>query len=134
MIRQVEDGMMVGGQLYPDRIAALGVALIVNNRPDHEEPGQPTSDEIAAAAHAAGIEYRHIPIAGGFSQAQVTEMADALAVGEGPILAFCKSGMRSIYLWALARAQLGADGDDLAAKALAAGYDLTPIRGYLTRG
>ena len=131
MIRQVDDSMMVGGQLYPERVAGLGVALIVNNRPDHEEPGQPTSAEIEAAAQAAGIDYRHIPVSGGFSQAQVSEMADALTAAEGPALAFCKSGMRSIYLWALARASLGEDADDLSAKALAAGYDLTPIRGYL---
>jgi uncharacterized protein (TIGR01244 family) len=134
MIRQVDDGMMVGGQLYPDRIAGLGVSLIVNNRPDDEEPGQPTSEEIEAAARAAGIAYRHIPISGGFSQAQVAEMADALSGADGPTLAFCKSGMRSIYLWALARARLGGDGDDLSAKALAAGYDLSPIRAYLTQG
>ena len=131
MIRQVDESMMVGGQLYPERIAGLGVALIVNNRPDHEEPGQPTSAEIEAAAKAAGIAYRHIPVSGGFSQAQVAEMADVLANAEGPALAFCKSGMRSIYLWALARARLGSDPDDLSAKALAAGYDLSPIRAYL---
>jgi uncharacterized protein (TIGR01244 family) len=134
MIRPVDDSMFVGGQLYPERISGLSVALIVNNRPDQEEPGQPTSDEIEAAAKAAGIAYRHIPISGGFSQAQVTEMADALAATEGPVLAFCKSGMRSIYLWALAQARLGADGDELAAKALAAGYDLTPIRAHLGLG
>ena len=134
MIRQVDESMMVGGQLYPERIAGLGVALIVNNRPDHEEPGQPTSDEIEAAAKAAGITYRHIPIAGGFSQAQVSEMADALAAAEGPALAFCKSGMRSIFLWALARSRLGGDADDLSAKARAAGYDLSPIRAYLAQG
>jgi uncharacterized protein (TIGR01244 family) len=134
MIRQVDERMLIGGQLYPERIGALEVSLIVNNRPDHEEPGQPTSEEIAAAAQAAGIAYRHIPVSGGFSQPQISEMADALAATEGPTLAFCKSGMRSVYLWALARARLGDDGDDLAAKALAAGYDLAPIRGSLIRG
>ena len=134
MIRQVDESMMVGGQLYPERVAGLGVALIVNNRPDHEEPGQPTSAEIEAAAQVAGIDYRHIPVSGGFSEAQVSEMAEALAAAEGPTLAFCKSGMRSIYLWALARASLGANADDLSAKALAAGYDLSPIRSYLARG
>ena len=134
MIRQVDESMMVGGQLYPERVAGLGVTLIVNNRPDHEEPGQPTSDEIEAAAKAAGIAYRHIPVSGGFSQAQVTEMADALAAAEGPALAFCKSGMRSIYVWALARARLGVDADELVAKAAAAGYDLTPVRPYLIQG
>jgi uncharacterized protein (TIGR01244 family) len=131
MIRQVDESMMVGGQLYPERIADLGVTMIVNNRPDGEEPGQPTSDEIEAAARAAGIAYRHIPVAGGFSQPMVAEMEEALAATEGPVLAFCKSGMRSVFLWALARARMGDDADTIATKAAAAGYDVTPIRQYL---
>jgi uncharacterized protein (TIGR01244 family) len=131
MIRSVDEQTMVGGQVAPADVAGLGVAMIVNNRPDQEEPGQPTSDEIAAAAEAAGIAYRHIPVAGGFSQPQVAQMVDALTAADGPVLAFCKSGTRSIYLWALARARIGDDPDELATKAAAAGYDLTPIRAYL---
>ncbi|PSJ36708.1 TIGR01244 family sulfur transferase [Allosphingosinicella deserti] len=131
MIRPVDDETMVGGQLYPERIADLGVKMIVNNRPDQEEPGQPTSAEIEAAAAAAGIGYRHIPVAGGFSDAQVQAMIEALSAADGPVLAFCKSGMRSIYLWALARARMGDGADALLEKGAAAGYDLSPIRGYL---
>jgi uncharacterized protein (TIGR01244 family) len=131
MIREVDDRMMVGGQLYPERIAGLEVSMIVNNRPDGEEPGQPTSDEIEAAARAAGIAYRHIPVSGGLSQPLVAAMEEALGATEGPVLAFCKSGMRSIFLWALARARMGDDGETIAAKAAAAGYDVTPIRAYL---
>jgi uncharacterized protein (TIGR01244 family) len=131
MIRPVDETTMVSGQVYPDRVTDLGVSLIVNNRPDGEEPGQPSSAEIEAAARAAGIAYRHIPVAGGFTDAQVQEMADALSEAEGPTLAFCKSGLRSIYLWALARARLGDDPDTLLAKGAAAGYDLSPLRAYL---
>ena len=47
-------------------VAAQGVRLLVNNRPDGEEPGQPSSAEIEAAARAAGLDYHHIPVAGGF--------------------------------------------------------------------
>ena len=131
MIRQVDDETMVSGQLYPERIAALGVRMIVNNRPDHEEPGQPTSADVEAAAQAAGIAYRHIPISGGFSDAQVAAMQDALSAADGPVLACCKSGMHSIYLWALARARMGEDAETLIAKAAEAGYDLSPLRSYL---
>ena len=133
MIRQVDEHMMVGGQIDPGAIASLGAALIVNNRPDWEEPGQPTSAEVEAAARAAGVEYRHIPITGGFSEAQVDAMAEALAASNGPVLAFCKSGTRSIYLWALARGRLGDDADALVAKGEAAGYDLTALRPYLAQ-
>lgn len=109
----------------------LGVALIVNNRPDGEEPGQPASAEIEAAALAAGLGYRHIPVAGGFPPAAVNAMRAAL--DEGPVLAFCRSGTRSTWLWALARASGGADAATLIRQAAAAGYDLRPLAPSLTR-
>ena len=131
-MHRLDSRTYVAPQILPAQIpaiAAAGIATVVNNRPDGEEPGQPASAEIEAAAKAAGLGYRHIPVAGGFSEGQVGAMADALAAG--PVLAFCKSGTRSTFLWALAEAQGGADADELAAKAAAAGYDLTPIRAYL---
>ena len=133
-MRQLDSTTFVSGQIAPEEIAALGVTLIVNNRPNGEEPGQPDSDAIEAAAKAAGVAYRHIPVAGGISQPQVAQMADALAQAQGPVLAFCKSGTRSTFLWALARARLGDDAEAVTAKAAAAGYDLSPIRAFLAQG
>ena len=133
-MKKLSDTMFVAGQVAPEEIAGLGMAMIVNNRPDGEEPGQPTSDAMAAAAEAAVVQYRHIPVAGGFSLPQVAQMADALAAADGPVLAFCKSGTRSTFLWALARSQLGADAEELVEQAAAAGYDLSPIRGFLAQG
>ena len=132
-MKQLDSTTFVSGQIAPDDVAALGVTTIINNRPDGEEPGQPTSDAIEAAARAAEIDYRHIPVAGGISQPQVAQMADALAQAKGPVLAFCRSGTRSTYLWALARARLGDDAEDLTAKAAAAGYDLSPVRAFLAQ-
>jgi uncharacterized protein (TIGR01244 family) len=134
-MRRLEDGVWVAGQIAPEAVAeaaAAGVRVIVNNRPDGEEPAQPSSAEIEAAARAAGLDYRHIPVAGGFSAAQVEAMAEALKAG--PALAFCKSGTRSTYLWALARAGGGAEPADLVARAAAAGHDLRPILPYLGGG
>jgi uncharacterized protein (TIGR01244 family) len=133
-MRQLDSTTFVSGQIAPEEIAALGVTTIINNRPDGEEPGQPDSHAIEAAAKAAGVGYRHIPVAGGISQPQVAQMADALAQATGPVLAFCKSGTRSTYLWALARARLGDDAEALTGKAAAAGYDLSPIRAFLAQG
>ncbi|HEX8482452.1 MAG TPA: TIGR01244 family sulfur transferase [Allosphingosinicella sp.] len=112
-----------------DEAAAAGIRLIVNNRPDGEEPGQPSSAQIEAAARAAGLDYRHIPVAGGFPPEQVEAMAEALE--QGPVLAFCRSGTRSAFLWALARAKQGAPAEQSVAAAAAAGYDLRPILGSL---
>ncbi|HYE29476.1 MAG TPA: TIGR01244 family sulfur transferase [Allosphingosinicella sp.] len=112
-------------------VAAAGIRLIVNNRPDGEEAGQPTSAEVEAAARAAGLDYRHIPVAGGFGPARIEAMADALE--QGPVLAFCRTGTRSAHLWALARSSRGADWESLIRQAAEAGYDLRPLRPFLTR-
>jgi uncharacterized protein (TIGR01244 family) len=112
-------------------LIGLGIRLLINNRPDGEEPGQPASAEIEAAARAAGLDYRHIPVAGGFPTAQVEAMAEALE--QGPVLLFCRSGTRSTCLWALARASNGADPARLVGQAAEAGYDLRPLLPLLIR-
>ncbi|HEV7659003.1 MAG TPA: TIGR01244 family sulfur transferase [Allosphingosinicella sp.] len=84
---------------------ARGVTLVVNNRPDGEEPDQPLAAEIEAAAGAAGLDYTHIPISGEISDDKVAALSAALAQTEGRALLFCRSGTRSTHLWALARAR-----------------------------
>ena len=112
-------------------IAAAGIRLIVNNRPDGEEPGQPASAEIETAARAAGLDYRHIPVVGGFPADRIEAMAVALE--QGPALLFCRSGTRSTYAWALARASRGAQPEALLRQAAEAGYDLRPLLPFLIR-
>jgi uncharacterized protein (TIGR01244 family) len=134
MLKLDETTFVARRQLYPEDLPGLftqGVRLLVNNRPDGEAPDQPSSAEIEAAARVGGLGYRHIPIAGGFPAAQVEAMADAL--DHGPVLAFCRSGTRSTFLWALARASRGADASALIRQAAAAGYDLRPLAPHLTR-
>jgi uncharacterized protein (TIGR01244 family) len=136
MLRPIDERTSVSGQVRPEdmeRLKAEGVTMIVNNRPDGEEPGQPSASEVEAAARAAGIDYRHIPVAGGFSFDQVVAMSEALESATGPVLAFCKSGTRSIFLWALAHAEAGDEPEELMQRAVHAGYDLTPIQRYLQR-
>jgi uncharacterized protein (TIGR01244 family) len=133
-MKQLDSTTFVSGQIAPAELpglAASGVTAIVNNRPDGEEPGQPSSAEMEAAARAAGLAYWHIPVAGGFGADQVLEMAQALQGAEGKVLAYCKSGTRSAYLWALARSHVGTPGEELIGLAAEAGYDLRPIAPYL---
>lgn len=136
MLRRIDERTLVAGQIMPDDIEALkagGIGMIVNNRPDDEEAGQPSSAAMGAAARAAGIDYCHIPVGAGFSADQVKAMSEAIGNAEGQILAFCRSGTRSIFLWALARAQQGDSAEALMQKAAAAGYDLGPIEPLLQR-
>lgn len=131
MIRQLDERMLVGGQVAPDDVADLkaqGVTMLVNNRPDNEDDGQPLSTDIEAAARAAGLEYRHIPIRYGIGPSDVEAMRDAMrATGDGKLLAFCRSGNRSTLAWAVARAEDGAEPDELHRLANEAGFNLGPV-------
>lgn len=117
-------------QVTPAAIAAAKVAgfrAIINNRPDREEPGQPSSAELEVAAKASGLEYHHIPVVPGeFSDAQIDAFCGAMDGCAKPALAFCKSGMRATSLWALSQAgKLTAD--EILRQSTACGYDVTPL-------
>ena len=114
-----------------DVVAAktAGFAMIVNNRPDGEEPAAPQGEAIAHAAAAEGLAYAAIPIGhSGFSHAQLDAIDAVLSGATGPVLAYCRSGTRSTHLWALARARAGDDVDAICDAAAKAGYDLTALR------
>lgn len=130
-LRRVTDSFAVAPQIAVEDVATLrdaGFATIISNRPDGEEPGQPTAAEIGAAAEKAGLEFRHVPVAGGFSLQDAQAMASALADAGGPVFAFCRSGTRSTLLWSLAQASRGGNPDNIAAAAAGAGYDIAPVR------
>ena len=111
-------------------LAARGFRSVINNRPDGEEPGQPSNATLEAAAHAAGLQWCHVPIAGMPEQAKVQAFADALHQLPSPLLAFCRSGNRSSMLWAL---QAQGTADSIVETARGAGYDLSQLRPWLGR-
>lgn len=127
----LDEQVMVAGQITAadlEEARRHGVTMIINNRPDDEDPDQPTSAEIEAAAEAAGIDYRHIPIARGLGPAQIEEMVSALSeLGDGRMLAFCRSGMRSTLAWAVACREQGAPREELEEKAARAGFSLAAV-------
>ena len=129
--RQLSEHVMVSPQISPADIAdaaALGVTLIINNRPDGETPDQTPGAQIEQAARDAGIEYVAIPVSSaGFSLPQVDAMRQALDQADGKVLAYCRSGTRSTFLWSLAQADAGADVGKIADSARQAGYDISPI-------
>jgi uncharacterized protein (TIGR01244 family) len=131
MQRQLDEKTLVDGQIGPDDVIALkalGVTLIVNNRPDGEDADQPTSDEIEAAAKAAGLDYRHVPIARGLGPSDIEAMREAMhSVGEGKLFAFCRSGNRSTLAWAVAKSEDGVSRDELDRCVSGAGFDLGPV-------
>jgi sulfide:quinone oxidoreductase len=133
--RRVTPDFAVAAQLGPDdiaRAAADGFRTLVNNRPDGEEPSQPKAAHIAAAAQNSGLTFRAVTFAGPPPPAAVAAMAQVLEEDPRPVLAYCRSGRRSIMAWALAEALVGARRpDEIIALAAKAGYDLQGARGAL---
>jgi uncharacterized protein (TIGR01244 family) len=131
--RRVTDQLSVSPQIDLADVAEAarqGFRLILNNRPDGEEPGQPTSAEMEAAANAAGLDYAHIPVRGGPTAEQVDEERALLASAPGPVLAYCRSGTRSIVTWCIGEALSGARSrDELKTLGAQAGYDLSGVLG-----
>jgi uncharacterized protein (TIGR01244 family) len=132
MFRKLTDNIYASPQITLEDVAeaaAMGVKLIINNRPEGESDDQVPGAEIEAAARAAGIDYVAIPVThAGFSEPQVVAMAKALDGADGPVLAYCRSGTRSTLLWALSEASQGGDPDALTNMAAKAGYDVSPVR------
>jgi len=129
-IRRVTPELAVSPQIRPEEIEAArveGFASIVCNRPDGESFDQPNFAEIEAAAHAAGLATLFLPVAGGgMTQAHVEAMAKAWPDLPKPVLAYCRSGTRSITLWALSQRD-SVDREVLVAAARNAGYDLSQV-------
>ena len=128
-IRHVTNDFAVAPQLIPEEVAqaaAAGFRLLINNRPDGEVPGQPSSTAMAAAAEKAGLAYTHIPFAGAPGPAQVDAVLAAVLAADGPVLAFCRSGTRSVTVWAQGQAKSGdRPREELVRLGREAGYDLS---------
>jgi len=101
--QQLSDEFAVAAQISPGditRIAADGFRTIICNRPDHEDAGQPTVAEIAAACEQHGMELHHVPVAGNSLEYDtVLRQLDVMTNAPGPVLAYCRSGNRSTIIW-----------------------------------
>ncbi len=129
-IKRLTPFLSVAAQLQPTDMALLagsGFRCVVNNRPDNEGEGQPSSEAIRQAAEASGLEYHHLPvISGQIGDADVAAFRALLGRVKGPALAFCRTGTRSASLWALAEAH-HLDPQVLLQTARQADYDLSGL-------
>lgn len=131
-ISWITPGFAVTAALRPDDFAAAarqGFRHIVSNLPDGEEDGQLTGRDEAVLAWRHGLMFAHVPSSklDLFTDAVVEPMADVLRRANGPVLAHCKSGMRSAIVWAAASAR-SQPVDCVLAALRQAGFDLDFLR------
>lgn len=125
-LRPLSPTVSVSAQLAPGdmpALAAAGFGRVISNRPDGEDPGQPSAAAMEAAARDAGLDFVWVPVSGLPGTDQVATVRATLADGV-PTVMFCRSGMRSTAAWAMAQRLEGADADSLRETAATAGYDL----------
>ncbi len=100
---RLTDNYTASGQISADDVEAIanaGFKAVVCNRPDHEDFGQPTAAEIAAACEQHGLAFHHIPISGNQLYVETVEaMRDVMSNTDGPVWAYCRSGNRSSVVW-----------------------------------
>ena len=129
-LRKISEAFSVADQIEPRDISAIadaGFRTIICNRPDGESADQTEFADIESAASGAEICAQYIPVKPGeIDDSQIESFAAALESMPGPVLAYCRSGTRSVSLWALQAVKTKPKAEILAA-AQAAGYDLTAV-------
>ncbi len=136
-MKHLHENIYVGGQISAqdfDALAHAGIKVIINNRPDGEEPGQLSYTEAAKLAEERGMEYHYLPMANGqpLAESTVHDFKAVLDATTDPVFIHCRSGMRSSVIWALGQIPTGTISvDEAIAKAKDAGIPLDNARAML---
>ena len=130
-VKHVSKTFAVAPQIAPEEMQHLsdqGFSSLICNRPDLEDPDQPSAELMRDAAQEAGIEFHFIPVSGGeFPGDAVSAFRKVREEAAGKVLAYCRTGTRSITLDALANPE-HLSVDERVARAREAGYDLSGLR------
>ena len=136
-IKKLTGTLSVTPQIAASDIPAIkeaGFRTIICNRPDGEGADQPSFEEIEAAAKAAGIDARYVPVQSGMVKDEdVTAFGEALNEVQRPVLAYCRTGTRSATLWSFNEAGTRPIPEILAVTK-AAGYDMNGVARRIANG
>jgi len=133
-IRPIDENFSVSPQIEPADLHDLtgdGYQVLICNRPDGEEPGQPEASAMREAATDAGMSFHYIPISGGvFPEDSVSAFGEVRRREGRKTIAYCRTGTRSITLETLAN-PAGRSPDERLQLARRAGYDLSSLAAQL---
>jgi len=106
--RRISDRLFVSAQPSLTDLAGLagrGFGAVISNRPAHEDADQPDPADERRATEAAGMRFRFIPVTTAtITDADVRSFQEAMAATGSPVLAHCKTGIRSANLYAIGEA------------------------------
>jgi sulfide:quinone oxidoreductase len=136
-IRPLSQHIAVSAQINKSDLAAIaqaGYRAVICNRPDDEGADQANFAEIQSAAQLVGLDAHYLPAESGkVSDAQGVEFGALMATLPKPVLAYCRTGMRSTSLWALANAQ-SLPLPTIIESAAKAGYDIKALVRRIANG
>lgn len=135
-MKQVTEKLWISGQPSEADLGGArerGVRRVINNRPENEDPTQPPLARSVEVAAGLGMDLVHIPVVPGqITKEAVREFQSAVASSDGPVLAHCKSGMRSLSLWAIGEVLDGKlDAAELDAVGAGLGINLSGAKDWL---
>ncbi|WP_037587238.1 TIGR01244 family sulfur transferase [Stenoxybacter acetivorans] len=79
---------------------ALDIDAVVCQRPDFEEPNQPTGEEVKQWCQDAGMAFVFLPVIPGQITVKDVKQFDELTRGYQTLLGYCRTGTRASILWA----------------------------------
>ncbi|MCK0143779.1 TIGR01244 family sulfur transferase [Aliiroseovarius sp. F20344] len=104
--RKLDDTITVSHQIAVEDVKAIrdqGFTLLMCNRPDGEDPGQPDWEDVKSAAEAVGLKTAFLPMS---TREDALALKDAfrseMEAADGPVFAYCRTGTRCEILWTLA--------------------------------
>jgi sulfide:quinone oxidoreductase len=107
-IRHLAPGLSVSPQILAGELDALkqaGYRAVICNRPDGEAADQQLFAEIFQRARELGIDAHYLPAESGkVTDEQGAAFGQLFATLPKPVLAYCRTGMRSTTMWALSQA------------------------------
>lgn len=137
-MKNLDKNLYIAGQILADDIqkaADEGISLIINNRPDNEEPGQLSHTEAEKISQQLGIEYIYLPMANGTPMPEGLVDEFKTLVEQDPnkkVLAHCRSGTRCAIIWSIGQVQSGKTTPDQALQAAAgAGVNISMVKPLL---
>lgn len=129
-MKRITNDFYVAEQLMPadlSRLSEEGVQHIICNRPDNEGEGQVNSDKIESVAKALGMQFYFLPVSPGvFSDTSIAQFSELIGILEGKVLAYCRTGTRSLSLWTLSNPEHKSRAE-LLSLAESSGYNMSGL-------
>ena len=137
VFRKLDDDFWLAGCLNEadiKRAASEGVATIINILPEDDELCELSDKDAKAIAEREGMDYRHMPIYGHQLNNEFFARAFGYLIAEtkGPKIIYCRTGMRSAFLWGMIHAaDMGVK--EVLDRTLDIGFDLMDIEDELVK-